>query len=76
MQEVPRVTLRRDGQKILINDGHAGRIDTGSVTTAKALLRFAEARPVREGEGLQTYLLRVLEDYKAAVWVRLGRGRR
>lgn len=73
---VGRYTLRRDGQKILLNDGRDGRVDTGSVPTAKAFLRFAAARPVRENEGIQAYLTRVLEDYRAAVWVRLGRGRR
>jgi len=71
-----RYTLRRDGQKILLNDGRDGRIDTGSVPAAKGFLRFASARPVRENEGIQAYLTRVLEDYRAAVWVRLGRGRR
>lgn len=71
-----RYTLRRDGQKILLNDGRDGRIDTGSVPAAKGFLRFAAAREPREGEGIQAYLTRVLEDYRAAVWVRLGRGRR
>lgn len=31
---------------------------------------------VHENEGIQAYLTRALEDYRAAVWVRRGRGRR
>lgn len=73
---VRKITIRRDGQKLLLNDGRDGKIDTKSVPTAKALMRFMAARPIGETEGLQPWLLRVVEDYKAAVWVRLGRGRR
>lgn len=73
---VRKITIRRDGQKLLLNDGRDGRIDTGSVPAAKGFLRFAAAREPREGEGIQAYLLRVTEDYKAAIWVRLGKGRR
>lgn len=73
MQENTALRVRRDGQKLLLNDGRDGKIDTKSVPTAKALLRFMAAR---QTEGLQSWLLRCVEDYKAAVWVRLGRGRR
>lgn len=74
--QVRKITIRRDGQRLLLNDGRDGNIDTKSVPTAKALLRFMAARPIGETEGLQSWLLRCVEDYKAAVWVRLGRGRR
>jgi len=71
-----RYTLRRDGQRLTINDGSDGTINTGSVPTAKALLRFMAFRPIKEGEVLQSWLTRCVKDYEAAVWVRLGKGRR
>lgn len=73
---VRKITIRRDGQKLLLNDGRDGKINTGSVPTAKAFLRFMAARPIKEGEGLQPWLTRCVRDYEAAVWVRLGKGRR
>ena len=77
------ITVKRKGQKIEVwgtrGLGIASReaeVKCGSVPAAKALLRFMEARPIGQGEGLEAWIQRCAQDYERAVWVRLGKGSR
>ena len=77
------LTVKRKGQKIEVwgmrGVGIARReaeVKCGSVPAAKALLRFMEARPIGQGEGLEAWIQRCARDYERAVWVRLGKGSR
>ena len=76
MQENPALRVRREGPTVLLNDGRASRIPCGTETAAQALFDFMVDRPARGSESIRSWVSRCVADYEAAVWVRLGRGRR
>ena len=75
-EEQHALRVRRDGANVLLNDGRAGRIPCGTDTAAKALFDFMVARPARGSESIRSWVARCVADYEAAIWVRLGKGRR
>lgn len=75
-----RYSVHLDGVRLSLRDARVGReigrIPCGTETAARALFDFMRARPAQEGEEFFAWVVRCAESYQAAVWVRLGRGRR